>query len=232
MTADNRQKREDAPSLLTRLSRQPATTAVLATVTPTLFVLSQNWYALSPAKSAWLVAAALVAGIALAALISAVSFLAVRAAALFAGFTPDRAEAIRNTVFGIASGFVVSALLYRSLQGLLPIAYGPIVASAAIIAAIVAAFFVRRHDVVNRFLAIFAVVACVGWATSVASSVPPNATALRRDFERAKFASKPNIYLFIYDAYGSRDVYERNFSFDNSAHYAALEGKGFKVLHG
>jgi len=41
---------------------------------------------------------------------------------------------------------------------------------------------------------------------------------------------KPNVYLFIYDAYGSDDVYKKVFNFDNSAHYAELRSRGFKIV--
>lgn len=222
---------ESAPSLLARLGRRPATTAVLATVAPTLFVLSQNWYALPWTKAAWLVAVALLSGLALAVLIEVAARGAARVAGLLSDPSDTRAAAIRNALAGTISGLVISALLFRTLQGLLPVAFGPFLAGAGITAAIVYAFFKGWHEGVNRFLTMFAIVACAGWAMSAATSAPPNATALKRDFEAVRFVTKPNVYLFIYDAYGSRDVYRKNFGFDNSAHYDALENKGFKVLH-
>jgi hypothetical protein len=49
--------------------------------------------------------------------------------------------------------------------------------------------------------------------------------------ELAKFAERPNIYFFIYDAYGSDAAYRKVFGFDNSPHYRALGERGFKVVH-
>ncbi|MGE0055331.1 MAG: hypothetical protein AB7S74_14085 [Hyphomicrobium sp.] len=204
---------------------------VLATVAPTLFVLSQNWYAVHMQKSLWLIGAALLAGISMGVLLEII----VRTADFALGRTRLSAlssnSGLRDTLFALAAAGIPSLLLFRSLEAALP--------SRAMLAALYGAMAIAIVLLFRRvtprpfltFFAIFSAVSAANWLASVATAEPPKADTLTQDFETAVFKSKPNIYLFIYDAYGSKDVYERIFSLDNSAQYAALQARGFKVLH-
>lgn len=207
-----------------------AATIVLATVAPTLFVLSQNWYAVHYTKALWLAGMSLLVGLALAILLEliarALAFIAARAEG-----GPANVDACRNVVFPLIGAIILSALLFRTLQPAMPSRTVLIVACVAFGAVLVAVYGRGGQRIVNTFLAILSLVAASNWAVGTVTAKPPDANEIRQDFETAKFKTRPNIYLFIYDAYGSKAAYERLFDFDNGAHYAALEQRGFKVLH-
>lgn len=204
---------------------------VLATLAPTLFVLSQNWYAMHIRKSLWLIGAALVAGIAIAVLLE----LILRIFAFLLARTRFQAQRLtlqtRDTLFALSAAGISSVLLFRTLSAAVPsrpVLFALLVASAG---ATVALFHRLSPRPFVTFLAVFSCVSTASWIASVTTAELPTSEALIQDFEKAVFKSKPNVYLFIYDAYGSKDVYERIFEFDNSAQYASLQSKGFKVLH-
>jgi hypothetical protein len=207
-----------------------AATVVLATVAPTLFVLSQNWYAVHSTKALWLVGTSLAAGLVLAVLLEMVA----RALAFVASRGRSDAakiDASRNVVFPLIGAVILSALLFRTLQPAMPSRTFLIAACVAFAVVLVWAYARGGQRIVNTFLAILSLVAASSWAVGALTAKAPEANEIRQEFETAKFKTRPNIYLFIYDAYGSRDVYERLFHFGNDAHYAALEQRGFKVLH-
>lgn len=204
---------------------------ILATLAPTLFVLSQNWYAMHVHKSLWLIGAALVAGIAIALLLELIVRIVDFLVSRIRGQQQRSTVQLRDTLFALVAAGIPSVLLFRTLSAALP--SRPMLFALLIVIAIAAVVLFRRVSPrpFVTFLAILSGLSAANWIASVTTAEPPASTALRQDFETAAFKSKPNIYLFIYDAYGSKDVYERIFAFDNSAQYASLESKGFKVLH-
>ncbi len=213
-----------------RASWRFAATIVLATVAPTLFVLSQNWYAVHFTKALWLVCASLAAGLGLAVLTELVA----RGLAFIAARGKNKAAVVtsfRNFLFPLISAIILCVLLYRTLQPVMPFRAVQIGMCILFAVVLVVVYGHGGQRIVNTFLTIFSIVAATSWASAALPAKAPQANEIRQDFETAKFKTRPNIYLFIYDAYGSKDVYERLFHFDNNAHYAALERRGFKVLH-
>lgn len=204
-------------------------TVVLSALYPTLFVLSQNWYALHPKQAAWLVVVAILAGFT----IYAVAEILLRAgdwiAARWQGKTLP--ELVRPVIFGL----ICTAILYGLLSRTLKIAFGErylVVGFYIALAGILIYAFSRgaqRH--VSAFLALMATIASVSWAAGAMDSSQSWIEKVSQDFETAKFKHKPNIYLFIYDAYSNEDAYKKIFDFDNSQQYADLQQRKFKVLH-
>ena len=203
-------------------------TIILAALYPTVFVVSQNWYALSVWQSLFLVAAAAVAGV--------VVFAVVEGAFRVAGWRPAASGATREVpARAIALGLVCAGLIYFLLIATLRATVPSTIALVVIFFVLAAAFgWAFRQGVqryVNFFLAALVAVASLTWVLGAAGAPPQILAGIKPDFERAVLGSKPNIYLFIYDAYGSEDVYRKVFKTDNSKHYKDLEERGFKVVH-
>jgi hypothetical protein len=206
--------------------------ALLASaVYPTIFALSQNWYALSSAKIAWLIA---VASIALPLLAYAAVFLlcALLRLASPEGTWPGNIEAALVAVLCSLFPFLLfGGALLASLPN------GTVIAGLFVmVAGGLAWLFLRGGQrYFSGVLIALTLVAGLSWIVSFVSyQLSPLARQARAeglDFSDAKLAVRPNIYFFIYDAYGSRDAYQKVHNFDNEKQYAELEATGFKVIH-
>ena len=223
--------------LLLRARDSLALAPVLAAFYPTVFALSNNWYSISPRKVLWLLGASLIAG-ALVAVASEFMVGPLRLAFRLTGV--GAAEAWSRTVQAAVLAVACVAMLFVLLQGtLLAALVSPYAVGAALVLSAIGTvwLFVRgRQRHFSRILAVLTLVSGLGWFWSWAEvkfRTPASAGLLvgRHAFEHARFAHKPNIYLLIYDAYGSREVYQRIFNFDNSPHYDALERRGFTIAH-
>jgi hypothetical protein len=210
---------------------------VLAAFYPTVFALSNNWYSISQRKVLWLLGASLIAG----ALVAAASqFMLGPLRLAFRLIGVGAAEAWSRTVQAAVLAVACITMLFVLLQGtLLAALVSPYAVGAALGLSAVGTvwLFVRgRQRYFSSMLVLLILVSGLGWLwrwVEVKFWVPASARLPvgRRAFEHAKFVHKPNIYLFIYDAYGSREVYQRLFHFDNSPHYDALERRGFTIAH-
>lgn len=208
----------------------PLCTLVLATLYPTLFVLSQNWYTLSLKQSVSLLVIAPLAGATVYLIVEGLIRLGAWVEK-YVGVRRGEENGWRREIFALVAASLVYFLLYRTLKSafdsipVLVLVYGML--------ACVGIFVARTWGLggINAFLAMLSLVAVLSWFASAASqSVPPFVEKIR-DFESAQFKSKPNIYLFIYDAYGSSDLYSKVIKMNNSAQYSELEARNFKVLH-
>ncbi len=226
-------------AMVAALGAKPGTAIALAFAYPVVFALSNNWYTTSAGKIAWLIGAIAVAAVAAWALYRGVGALADR---LFRG---PRAAASIDWAKWIKSGALaaisVGALIVL-LAGTLHLGSGnhPMLAvgiwwllGSAAVAGLIAAGHLAR---VNLVLALLVGFASASWVlsaaqASLAAALGGSVLEERASFEGAKFKAKPNIYFFIYDAYGSEDVYKKNLAFDNSPHYRDLAARGFKVVH-
>jgi hypothetical protein len=202
---------------------------VFATLYPTIFVLSQNWYALHPTQTAWLILVSIVAGLA----IYAVAELALKASDWIA--VRWRGEPlpgqVRPIVFGLLCTAILYALLSRTLKFVFVERYLLVPFYIALAGILIFAFSRGAQRHVSAFLALLAAIAGVSWAASAMDSSQSWIEKVRQDFESAQFKHKPNVYLFIYDAYSNEDAYRKVFDFDNTEHYANLRQRQFKVLH-
>lgn len=215
--------------IATEASGGYAAAVVLSALYPTMFVLSQNWYALHISQSLWLIGVAIVAGLVLYAVVELVLW---GAASLYLRLRGTALPArVRPIVFGVVCAALVGLLLSRTLKLALPDRNLIVPAYLAIGTAFVWAFLRGGQRYVSAFLALLSVIAGVSWAVSANDSSGSWLAEMKQDFETVSFKRKPNIYLFIYDAYSNKDAYTKVFDFDNSAHYAALDARGFKVLH-
>lgn len=214
---------------LKTLSDSYPAVVVLAALYPTLFVLSQNWYALHITQSLWLISFAIVAGLAIYALVEALLWFAGWLHARLRG-TPLPANA-RPIVFAIVCTAIISLLLSRTIKLTLPDRSLAILAYIAIGAVLVWIFSRSGPRHVSAFLAMLSAVATASWVISANDTTGSWLASMKQDFETTEFKRKPNIYLFIYDAYGSKDSYEKVFEFDNTPHYAALNQRKLKTLH-
>jgi hypothetical protein len=203
------------------------TMIVLVTVYPTVFVLSRNWYALSAWQCLWLLAVSLLAGFTLWGILEA----AFRAAGWRPSQEPtSREEPARAIAFGLLCAGVIYFLLIATLRH--AISNGVLLVLGYAALAAIFTWCCRRglQRAANAFVAALIGVAASGWLLDATNAQPPEMMGAHADFENAKFRKKPNIYLFIYDAYGSEDVYKKVFNLDNSAHYAELRRRDFKVI--
>jgi hypothetical protein len=210
---------------------------LLSTIYPTVFALSNNWYSIGEDKLLWLLGTSVVAGLVMAAvveLIVALARLALRLAKVEA--TDAWTWTARAAIYAIVS----TAVLFILLDGTLLKALGSSIAVrvALLLSAAGAVWLLVRHRqrYVSGLLAVLILASGLSWLWSWAEVkvwAPASAKFLveKVAFEQARFVERPNIYLLLYDAYGSRDVYEKVFSFDNSAHYRALEERRFKIVH-
>lgn len=209
----------------------PGASVLLATLYPTVFVLSQNWYALHASQMAWLLMVALVSGLAVGAglelLVRSSAFLSRR---LGWSLLAD-VKRSRNVVFALACAGLLYMLLHATLKSALP-NWGLRISALVVLAIVLLALFQRgAYRYVNTFFGALVLVAGVSWVAATFDRSQDWISSVRQDFEAAKFKKRPNVYLFIYDAYGSDEAYRQVFDFDNKAHYGALEQRGFKVLH-
>jgi hypothetical protein len=210
---------------------------LLSALYPTIFALANNWYAVSPGKIAWLLAAAAVAGVAVYALAElAVAVIGWVSAA--SGLRPRESliSALRRCLFAV----VCPALLFALLAGTLSILLKSFAAvGIAFVATVVGLCFLFGHGRQRYFnvaLGFLTLLAAGTWLLSLGKhyiSAAESATIIDRKeaFELAQLTERPNIYFFIYDAYGSDAAYRNVFGFDNSEHYRSLAGRGFKVVH-
>ncbi|WP_139247720.1 LTA synthase family protein [Hyphomicrobium sp. CS1GBMeth3] len=206
-----------------------AASVVLAALYPTLFVLSQNWYALQAKQSAFLVAFAIVSGLVIYAIVEGALRLIDWIAAKWQ--RPPVSPGLRAIVFGVVCTVIICLLLAKTIKVAVPDRILVIAVYIAIGAVFVWAFRAGARRRVNAFLSVLSAVAATSWLVSTMDTSQSWIGSVRQDFEQAKFTHKPNIYLFIYDAYSSADAYQKVFDFDNSQHYADLAQRGIKVVH-
>jgi hypothetical protein len=210
---------------------------LLSTIYPTVFALSNNWYSVGEDKLLWLLGASLVAALLMAAIVELVVALARLALRLARVEAADAwTWTARATIYAILSAAVLFILLDGTLLKALGSSIAVRVAFVLSAAGAVWLFMRRRQRYVSGLLAVLIFASGLGWLWSWAEVkvwAPASAKFLvdKAAFEQARFVERPNIYLFIYDAYGSRDVYEKVFNFDNSAHYRALEERRFRIVH-
>ena len=198
---------------------------------PTIFALSQNWYALSAAKIVWLIA---VVAIALPLLAYGAVFLV---GLLLRGIDPREPwpRRVEATLVAVLCSLFLFMLFGGSLLAILPNEV-VIIGLFLVATAALAWLFVRGGQrYFSGVLVALILVAGLGWIGSFVSyQFSPLARATRaetRDLSVAQFTDRPNVYFFIYDAYGNRDAYRQVHGFDNEKQYAALEAAGFKVMH-
>lgn len=209
-------------------------TILLAFLYPLLHALSNNWYAISKQKIAWLFCAFALAALAaygLARILAAFVLSILNKAG-----RPSWVALAPGAAIGLVAGVVLSTLMQSTLVQATGSTAGAIAASFACTAAIAALCAQGRAIYVNAFMALLSSMAFAdsaidlinhNWFPSHDASLATGATG----FGAPRFKTKPNIYVFIYDAYGSGDVYEKNFAFDNSPQYRELEKRSFKVTH-
>lgn len=198
---------------------------------PTIFALSQNWYALSSTKIVWLIVVVALA-------LPLLAYSAVILVGLLlrgVGLGEKWSGRIEAALLAILCSLFLFLLFGGALLAVLPNEI-VIIVLFLMAAAALAWLFVRGGQRYFSFVLIALIlVAGLSWIASFVSyQLSPMARATRaeaRDFSAAKLTDRPNIYFFIYDAYGNRDAYRRVHGFDNDAQYAALEAAGFKVAH-
>jgi hypothetical protein len=198
---------------------------------PTVFALSKNWYGLSASKILWLIA---VVAIAVPLLAYGAVFL-VSALLRRIGLGKAWPRHIEAALVAVLCSVFLFLLFGGALLAVLP--------NAAVIAGL---FLVTSSGLAWLFIGggqryftsvLVALIAVAGlsWVASYLSyqlsSFARATHAEAADLSAAKLADRPNIYFFIYDAYGNRDAYRQVHGFDNEAQYAALEAAGFKVVH-
>ena len=234
---DNRVEAGVVMARLAKLLDQRWIAVLLSTIYPTVFALSNNWYAISGVKIAWLlmiaVAAGLAAWLAVEILISVVDWLL--------AFLDPRAHRLWSRYGGRSLvALLCSGSLFVLLNGTLREALGgPRLVGAAFLlvtAGLVFLFTGERQRYFTGVLGLLTLVSAASWLFSggvhkLMAHGAGNFLTEKQAFETATLSAKPNVYFFIYDAYGSRDAYLKVFGFDNFAHYQALERRGFKVVH-
>lgn len=204
---------------------------IAAAAYPTIFALSKNWYALSSAKIVWLLAVvALALPLAVYALIALLGY--VMRSVSPAGKWPRIVQAV---LVALSCSVFLFVLFGGTLLDLLE-SDAAIAVLFAVVAAGVAWLFLRDGQrYFSSILLALTFIAGLSWIASYASyqlsPLAREARAEAHDFSRVKLVDRPNIYFFIYDAYGSREAYRRVHGFDNERQYAELEADGFKVVH-
>jgi hypothetical protein len=208
---------------------------LLSVLYPTLFTFSQNWYTASGREWVVLAAVAAASGLVIAVLYHALTRHSAVVFSRVAGLVDElKARAIAQAILLAVACVVPFFLLFDgTFRDMLD---GPRRVLAAQMAALAAAAWVFRAGHVARYCAVLATasaVSVVGFAATYLLEGRPDEAQIAetQDFETATLTRKPNIYFFIYDAYGSRQVYADNFGFDNSTQYAELEKRGFRVVH-
>ncbi len=216
--------------------RSTVAAVLLAVYYPTLFAISKNWYAFNAGELVSLLVGAGAFGVVLwtiyRTLYPLLARLLVGSVGVEPGTAKKRASAIVLAVVCVWSMFLLlDGTLLDVLGGKLPVRVAFILTLIG-----VGWLFVRgRIAAYNAVLAAISIAALAEFATSFWSYKAPTATNVPQiavqDFEVARFITKPNIYFFIYDSYGSSDAYAHNFNFGNSKHYSELERRGFRVAH-
>ena len=223
-------------SRLTDFASSANAAILLSVLYPTLFAFSQNWHTASGREWVFLAALAFAFGLVIAALYHVLTPFATVLLSRVAGLEETNARAIAQAILLAVACVVPFFLLFdgtfRDMLG------GPRRALALQIAALAAAAWLFRAGHAAKYstvLAMASAVSIVGFAQRYLFAPQPDAgkaeIAKSQDFETATLKRKPNIYFFIYDAYGSKHVYSNNFGFDNSKQYAELEKRGFRVVH-
>ena len=210
---------------------------VLSALYPTIFALSNNWYSIGTEKIIWLVAVSVAAGLAVYLLVEIVvaaidSILAV----VHPAARDVWARFVRPSLFAAACAAILFVLLAGTLEEPLRGRTGVEVAFAAATVGIGVLFAKGLQRYFIMALGLLIMLATGSGLLSFGEylvSTPATAKRIARKgaLELAKFAERPNIYLFIYDAYGSEAAYRKVFGYDNSPHYRALGRRGFKVVH-
>jgi hypothetical protein len=208
---------------------------LLSVLYPTLFAFSHNWYTTSGREWVLLAASAVAFGLMIAVLYHVLTPWTAMLLSRVAGLDEETAaraiaQAILLAVACIVPFFLLLDGTFRDMLD------GPRRVLALEIAALAAAAWLFRTGHAAKYSAVLATAS----AASIVSFAPSYLLAARsgkaeiakaQDFETAKLKPKPNIYFFIYDAYGSTQVYTNNFGFDNSKQYAELEKRRFRVVH-
>ena len=214
-----------------------ALSILLSIIYPVVFALSNNWFTIGSQKILWLIGSAVGIAAAIAASAWFLDALIVRVILRTAPDLEHRWKAlIAPAIVALLCAGILAALFWGTLQAVFGSDALTVAAAGSAAVAIVWVFVSGRVRYFNGILALLTALSTVGWLFSYADHklLAPMATkflAEKETFESARLVEKPNIYVFIFDAYGSRDAYQRVFNFDNSAHYDALGNRGFKVLH-
>jgi hypothetical protein len=208
---------------------------LLSVLYPTLFAFSQNWYTASGREWVLLAALAFAFGLMIAVLYHVLTPFAAVLLSRVAGLDEEtKARAIAQAILlAVACVVPFFLLLDGTFRDMLD---GPRRVLALQIAVLAAAAWLFRAGHAAKYAAVLATASAasiVGFAPSYLLAARPGKAEIAKtqDFETATLKPKPNIYFFIYDAYGSEQVYTNNFGFDNSKHYAELEKRRFRVVH-
>jgi hypothetical protein len=220
---------------LTAFAPSGTAAILLSVLYPTLFAFSQNWYTASGREWVLLGGLAFGFGLMVAVLYHVLAPLAAVLLSRVAGRDgKTKAKPIAHAVLLAVACVVPFFLLldgtFRDMLG------GPrrVLALQLVVLAAAAWLFRRGHSAkYSAVLATASAASIVSFAAIylVAPRSGKAEIAKTQDFETATLKAKPNIYFFIYDAYGSEQVYANNFGFDNSKHYAELEKRRFRVVH-
>lgn len=212
---------------LAKLGEGAAATILLAVLYPTLFVLSQNWYALNVQQVVWLLVVMPLAAVAIFAVVEGL----LRLSARYFKSAPEDDHRRRAIFFGALSAGLLFFLLFRTLKTALGYEILLVLTYVGLAAVFILAFQRNLQRYINGFLAILSLVAVGSWAASALDPSQAVLEASKQDFESAAFKRKPNIYLLNYDGYGSDSLYRKVFGIDNAEQYQALASRHFKVLH-
>lgn len=217
-----------------KIASRPATVILLSLIYPTMFAFSKNWYAFSSRELTYLLLTLLGIGLLLIAVYHVLVPLGVR---ILEATGHVKSKAVRGWIPAAALATISIGSCYLLLEGTIRDALGgKLQALTTFAIAVTLGVWAFQKGMAGIYASILAVVTLTSTFELARSYVttrkaPMQATASEpEDFEAVRFKEKPNIYFFIFDSYGSETAYSENFGFDNSAHYTALERRGFKVV--
>lgn len=219
-----------------RIAGSPLAALCLVSVYPAIFVLSSNWYMLTLEKAAFVLLVSVGIGLAMYLVVRLVTAAVIRLVSMVARReTAALKEIVAAGLIALACNGILFFLMYGTIRAIIG---EPSLILALLSAATVLTAWLAAKGRLVYYTSFFAVVTSVSLVTWLVSFVSASVEA-RAEHERAiastpfkdvKFEKRPNIYLIIYDAYGSRALYSEVFGVDNSAIYGILADRGFKVI--
>ena len=220
---------------LSRVASSAAVAIMLSLLYPTLFAVSKNWYAFNSRELTLLVAGMILLGIALWLAYLALTPAIVRLLKAFGARAEPAVPYVAPALLALFCIWAISLFFDGTLRSVFGSKWAARGVSFLAVVGLSWLFVRGKHATFNAILALVSLVCLLEFAMSYVSSTGAGLEQIplsgEEDFEAAQFATKPNIYFFIYDAYGSGEAYANNFGFDNSKQYALLEERKFKVAH-
>ena len=219
-----------------RLADKPLVALLLSAVYPAVFLLSLNWYALRTEKIVFVLL--------IAALAALTAYLFIRFAvwALFAclpvlrrsGKYVERESAATRLLTALVCIVILFFFMYGTLLRLLVTDTYLLLCFLALTALIVWLALNRLLRYWTAILSIMTLTSLVTWGQSVIAATVEAAaeerSLIHSPFNAVKFKRRPNIYLIVYDGYGSRRLHHDVFGVDNAAIYQELAARNFKML--